>query len=220
MLNGGCPWPGGWLYRHRADRGMGISCYIIRRGSTQVCSSATSPIDIIDNRYIIDDGRSMDVLNIIIAHVDIGNMVAGTKDPIVGRWPVTAEGDADIYPGSYGRPAVIASVLSPGDPGRGPFISRHPHPSIVIVVEPVAIMKRRPTPAITRYPGPAFVSIDPVPAGAILTEIAASCRHPYISIIRIIHPGAIRAELIIKDLEADAGLSLGRYLPYPGDKAC
>lgn len=199
---------------------MGISCDIVRCGSTQIGSSTSAPIDIINNRYIINYGRIMYVAHIIVAHVDTGNAVAGTEGPVVCGRPVTAEGDADIHPWAHGCPAIVTAIFAPGDPGRGPFIAGRPHPSVGIVVEPVAIMKRRPAPAIAGNPDPAFVCINPMSAGAVGAKAAASCRYPYIPIIRIIHPGAIRAELIIKDLEADAGLSLGLYLTYAGNKAC
>jgi hypothetical protein len=159
-------------------------------------------------------------MNIIIAHIDIGDMFPWAESPIVDRRPVSTKGDADINSRPYGRPAIIAPVFSPGDPGRSPFISRRPHPSIGIVVKPVPIMKGGPAPTVIGYPGPAFLCVDPVSAAAIRTEATASCGNPYISIIRVAHPGAIRAELIIKDLEADACLCMGVHLSYPGNKTC
>ena len=198
---------------------MGISCHICWFRTPQI-SVTTSPVDIIDDGDIVDDRGIMDIPDVIVAYVDAIDMFSGAKGPIVGWGPVTAERDADIYPRSHRRPAIITSGFAPGHPGWRPLISRSPHPAIGVIVKPVAIMKGSPAPFVARYPCPAFIGVDPISIGPIRAKVAARSGNPYISIIRVVHPIAIRAQLVIKDLEADVGLCISCYLPYTGEKAC
>jgi len=147
-------------------------------------------IDVVDNGDIVDD-RS--VSHIIIADIDAGNMLSGAENPITCRRTIRAECNANVYPRTDRRPAIIPTILAPGDPGRRPIVSRHPYPSIGVVVEPAAIMESGPTPAIVGDPGPSIFRIHPMATGAIRAETSADSRHPDIAVIRIADPGAERA---------------------------
>jgi len=167
---------------------MGKSFHIGRLRPSEVGVSIPS-IDVVDNGDIIDD-RS--VSHIIIADIDAGNMLSWAGNPITCRRAIRAECNADVYPRAYRRPTIIPAILAPGDPGRRPIVSRHPYPSIGVVVEPVAIMESGPTPAIVGDPGPSIFRIHPMTTGAIRTETGADSRHPNITVIRIADPGAER----------------------------
>lgn len=170
---------------------MRISCHIIGRRPPQICTPSSSPVDIIDDSDIIDHGRCVNITDIIIAYVDAGYMIPGAEIPVADRWTIAAERNAYIHAWPYRRPAVVVTILSPGNPGWGPFISRHPHPAIRIVIKPVSIVKGGPSPAVFRYPCPPFIRIDPVPARTIRPETITSSGYPYISIIGIAYPGSI-----------------------------
>lgn len=130
-------------------------------------------VHIVDDGDIVNDRGVADIVYIIVADIDAGDMLPGTKIPISRRWTIGAIGDADVYAGTDGRPTIIAAVFAPGDPGRSPFITRGPHPSIRVVIEPIAVVEGSPAPAIIGYPGPAILRIDPVTAGAIGTKTGA-----------------------------------------------
>lgn len=198
-------------YGHRPDGGMGKSFHIGRLGPAEISTSVPS-VDIIDDGDIIDDRGSTNVPDIVIADVHAGDTFPGTKDPIAGGRPVSAVSNADVYPWTDRRPTVIASVFSPGHPCRGPFVSRHPHPSIRVIIKPVAIVEGGPAPAVIRDPCPSVLRIYPVAARAVRSEPCARARHPYIAIIGIADPGAIWAQLIVEYLEtyADLGTRLLR----------
>lgn len=196
-------------YGHRPDGGMGKSFHIGRLRPAEISTSIPS-VDIVDDSDIIDDRGSMHVPDIIIADVHAGDTLSRTKDPIIGRRPVSAVSNADVYPWTDRRPTIVASVFPPGHPCRGPFISRYPHPSIRVIIEPVAIVEGGPAPAVIRDPCPSFLRIYPVTARAVRSESCARARHPYIAIIRIADPGAVWAQLIVEYLETYADLGTRR----------
>ena len=134
-------------YRHRANGGMGKSFYIGRLRSPEI-SMPISSIDVIDNGDIIDHRGSMHIAHVVVADIDAGDMLPGAEGPITCRGTISAECNADVYTRSNRRPAIVTAVFAPGDPGRRPFISRHPYPSISVVIEPVAVVKRSPAPAV------------------------------------------------------------------------
>jgi len=175
-------------YSHRANGGVGKSFHIGRNGASVISTAAPTRPDIIDHGNFIDHCRVADIIYIIVAHIYIGYPVAGTKIPVIIRRPVAGERDTDIDMRPHGSPAIITSVFSPGDPCRGPFITGRPHPSIRVVIKPVAIMKCSPAPAIIGYPGPAIFRIDQVPPGPIWTEAFPAGRHPDIAIAGIFDP--------------------------------
>jgi hypothetical protein len=71
-------------------------------------------------------------------------------------------------------------------------------------------MKWRPAPAIIRHPGPAIGCENPVTGTPIGTEPAAyGSRYPHVTILIIIHPGAIGRKLVIENLKTDGALAVG-----------
>ena len=192
-------------YSHRPHRRMGKSFHIACLGSPEI-RAPISPVDIVNHRNIIDDRGIMYIPDIIITDIHTGDTVSRTKIPIICRRPVSAVSNANVYPGTDGRPTIIASILAPGDPGRSPFISRHPHPSIRIIIEPVAIMESGPTPTVIRDPCPSIIRIHPMTSRAIGSESAPCIRYPHIAVIRIADPGTERAQLIIEHLKTHVDL--------------
>jgi hypothetical protein len=166
--------------------------------------SASVDIRLIDDRRVIDDPFTIATANIVPVHVGSRNIPVPHEPPMIMVVSVAsskAQGDRDAR--SHGSPAVIAIRMSPGHPRRTPFIVRNPHPSIIIVVVPTAVVKGCPAPTIIGYPCPAVVRVDPVTPRRVGGEIRFGIRQPYVSILRVIHPLAIRAQLVIKQLKAD-----------------
>src|SRR6185437_3525155 len=64
--------------------------------------------------------------------------------------------------GRQWRPAAVIVVISPGNPGWSPDRVGRPAPAPVPIVEPAAIMKRRPAPGIIRDPAPAAIGVGPM----------------------------------------------------------
>jgi len=198
-------------YSHWPDCRMGKSFHI-RRLRTSEIRTTISSVDIINDRDVIDDRSSTYVPDIIIADIHTGNTLPGTKIPIIGRRPVSVVDNANVYPWTNRRPTIITTVFPPGDPCRRPFISRDPHPSVIVIIEPVSVVKGGPTPTVIGDPCPSVLGIHPVATRTVRPEAGSCTRHPDITVIRITDPGAEGTQLIIKHLEAhtDLGTRLRR----------
>jgi hypothetical protein len=174
---------------------MGIFLHILRIGTTHVGSmtgSASPAVNIVNHGNIINNCCAVDIRHIIIVDINAGYTFTGHKIPIISRGSVTSP-DADVDSGSYWRPAIIMVIFPPGHPCGSPLIAGSPHPSIRIVVKPVAIMKRRPAPIVIGNPGPAILRVNPISAAAIGPETMTDrSRNPHISVFRVTHPGPIR----------------------------
>src|SRR5205823_13764971 len=59
------------------------------------------------------------------------------------------------------RPADVILARSPRDPGRRPFVTRHPNPTDAPQPDPASIVIRGPAEWLVRHPGPARVGINP-----------------------------------------------------------
>jgi hypothetical protein len=105
-------------------------------------------MNIINDGNVFNHGNIRIVVNIIIVHIGSAHVSPGHKSPVINRGPVGIPGRGNLDVGSDGSPAIIATGFAPGNPGRCPIISGHPHPSIHIVVKPVPIVKRSPSPAV------------------------------------------------------------------------
>lgn len=167
---------------------MGKSFHIGRLRPSDIGMSIP-PTNIVDNGDIIDD---CSIVHIVIADIDAGNMLSGAGNPITCRRAIGAECNADVYTRPDRRPAIVSAVFAPGHPGRSPIVSRHPYPSIRVVIEPVAIVESGPAPAIAGYPCPAVIRIYPMATTAIRPKTRARSRYPYITIVRIADPGVER----------------------------
>ena len=86
------------------------------------------------------------------------------------------------------RPSAVAAAITPAHPCRGPLITWNPNPAIVWIVGPPAIVVAGPSPWIVRYPCVTIFSHCPMPACAIWPEITFFIRHPYVTVLRVIHP--------------------------------
>jgi hypothetical protein len=69
------------------------------------------------------------------------------------------------------RPADIILARSPGNPGRRPFIPRHPNPTDPAEPEPAPIVISGPPERLIGDPGPTRVAIDPA-ALCVRTPVA------------------------------------------------
>lgn len=176
-------------YRYGANSGVGKSFHIGGLRSSQI-SMSVAPVYIVDDSDIIDHGGSMYITHIVIADIDAGDMLPWTEVPITGRRAIGGECNADVHTRTYRRPAVITAIFAPGDPGRGPLVSRHPYPSVRIIIEPVAVVECGPAPAVIGYPCPTILRVHPVATGAIRAEAGAGAGHPYVSVVGIADPGA------------------------------
>jgi hypothetical protein len=186
---------------------MGKSFHIGRLRSPEI-SMPIPPVYIVNDSDVIDDRGIMDIPDIVIADVHAGDTLPRTKGPIMRRRPVAGISNADVYPWTDRRPTIITTVFAPCDPCRSPFVTRYPHPSIRVIIEPVAIVEGGPTPTIIRDPCPSVGCIHPMTTCAVRSETGACARHPYITVIRVAHPGAERTKLIVEHLETDAGLGV------------
>src|SRR5581483_6932120 len=95
------------------------------------------------------------------------------------------------------RPAAVICRVPPTHPGRSPNMVRPPAPAAVFVIEPAAIMKRRPAPGIVGPPIPSAICVDP--AAAIKVRLPAmvshaNCRLPATPGSGDINPTAIRSQ--------------------------
>jgi hypothetical protein len=189
---------------------MGIFFHVAGLRPPHIMPPPATGVDIIDNSNIVYNGHIGIIVYIVTAHVRPSYIRPGEKGPVIGRRPVTVPGFTNLNIGPYGCPAIISAIFSPGDPCRGPVIPWHPHPSIGIIIKPIAIMKRRPSPVVVGEPGPAVRRKNPMPRSSIRPEPCTDrSGYPYITIPVIIHPGSVRCELLIKNLKADRSLSAG-----------
>ena len=107
----------------------------------------------------------------------------------------------DQFVGRERCPARVFIAIAPVDPGRRPFIARHPEPAQTAVESPSAIMIDDPAPirlGVVGYPVPSpLVRIDPMPVlvGTPIRRHGAG--HPHFAKPRV---GTPRAILFKRDL--------------------
>src|SRR5690606_11612005 len=81
------------------------------------------------------------------------------------------QGDVYMYTHTHARPkrrpAVLASTLTPRNPSWYPFVSRNPHPTIMVAVVPATVVERCPSPVIVRIPCVTIFRVYPVSVGGI-----------------------------------------------------
>src|ERR1035441_3159929 len=91
------------------------------------------------------------------------------------------------------RPTAMAAAIPPAYPGRSPYPIGCPAPAQAIVLEPTAIMERRPAPRIPRHPIPPAIRIDPPATVAIRPPSGIGDNHrrlPATSVARHLNPRA------------------------------
>ena len=149
-------------------------------------------------------------MNKIIIYVGPGYIAPGNKGPIVCGRAIGTPGRTNFDVRPDRRPAIVPAIFSPGYPGRCPVIPGNPHPAVTVIIKPITIVERSPTPVIIRNPGPSIRRKHPVSRASIRTKSRADgSRYPHISVLIIIHPRSIRRKLVVKNLEAYGSLGPG-----------
>lgn len=155
-------------------------------------------ISIINDRGIVNNihGLSGGIIAGIRTGVDI---TAGNKCPPGIRHIISrAEREIDTDTGAHWRPAIVSTALTPVYPSRPPGTSGNPYPAIIGTLRPTAVVERRPSPGIVRNPHIAIFGHYPMAIGIIGTEITSCVRGPYITILRIVQPLAVRREVVVE----------------------
>lgn|GEM_PF-5171562 len=134
-------------------------------------------------------------------HIALIHIPVGQESPVVSREIYV---DVDIYSRSHRCPAVITTPASPSNPSRRPLVTRDPRPAVVIVPVPPPVMERSPSPRVVRHPHVAMVGHHPVTVGGIRMKISSHARNPYAAIRAVIDPPAMRTQLVVKHVEANA----------------
>lgn len=153
-----------------------------------------SSADIIDHLGIVDDRNIVRVADVVIIDVSSSKIPVADERPVIGRYIIIiAVPYCDADTRAKRRPAVITFGSSPGHPSRAPLVIGNPHGSVVWVVIPATIVKRRPSPWIIRNPCPSLIGIYPVAVSGIGNKSGSNIGSPDISIIRTFKPRSIGA---------------------------
>jgi hypothetical protein len=131
-----------------------------------------------------------------VVHIPVGQ-----KCP-VKPWNVDAY--IDMNARAHGCPSVVTTTTSPAHPGRCPFITGNPCPSVVIVVIPSPIMERCPAPRVFRNPSVAVIGHHPISVGCVGMKISSNIRNPNPAISAIVDPSAVGPQFIIENIERNA----------------
>ena len=109
------------------------------------------------------------------------------------------------------RPADVILARSPRDPGRRPFVTRHPNPADAPQPDPTSIMIRGPAEWLVRHPGPACVGINPatICVGSPTASSLGFAWLPDITVVRRFPPRAVRFQLPVKCAVRIARASFG-----------
>jgi hypothetical protein len=106
-------------------------------------------IGIVDNGSPIDDTPYIRPGCAVAVYIGLHEMTIAYKSPVRIRNPRSdVDGYIDIQPGTEGCPSVVATSITPGHPGRAPFVAGNPHPAVVIIKMPPAVVKRPPAPFV------------------------------------------------------------------------
>jgi hypothetical protein len=108
------------------------------------------------------------------------------------------------------RPANVTVARAPGDQGRAPIVTGHPHPTVARIIDPAAVMIGRPAERLFRDPEPAILGHFPMPDSIGSPGSADADRNPDPAVISAQHPAAIRRQLGKEDPEI--GLAVVREL--------
>jgi len=93
-------------------------------------------------------------------------------------------------------PTDVGITLSPGNPRRRPFITRHPNPTDIAQARPTSVVIRRPTEWLFRDPSPAGIGVNPVAIGVGTPGPRLRlARLPDVTVIGGLAPIAIPVEL-------------------------
>src|SRR5688572_29027362 len=119
-------------------------------------------------------------------------VMAGHRKPEAGR-RVVADADSDR---SERRPRDVSAAVSPGDPRRGPFISRDPAPPAQVRAEdPAPVVERRPAPRVVRDERPSMTRVAPLPVRVRPPARRPSVRDPDETVLGCVDPATVRRQL-------------------------
>ena len=109
------------------------------------------------------------------------------------------------------RPADVILARSPRDPGRRPFVARHPNPADAAQPDPTSIVIRSPAEWLVRHPSPARVGINPatICVGSPTPSSLGFAWLPDITVVRRFPPRAVRFQLPVKCAVRIARASFG-----------
>lgn len=98
------------------------------------------------------------------------------------------------------RPADVIVALSPGNPGRRPFITRHPNPADAAQPRPASVVIGGPTKPLFGNPGPAGIGVNPAPV-CVRSPVSRSfcfAGLPDVAVITRLKPRAVWIKLGIE----------------------
>jgi hypothetical protein len=113
---------------------------------------------------------------------------------------VNATAPIEARLGRQRGPADIILARSPRDPGRRPFIARHPDPANATQPQPATVVVSRPPKRLLGNPRPAGVAINPAAfgIGPPIAGLFCLTRLPDVTVIARFAPLAVGIELLIK----------------------
>src|SRR5262245_45436456 len=131
-------------------------------------------------------------------------------------WNETPRGAIDVVidveaGGGEGNPTDVAITEAPIHPGRTPDCVRNPHPAVVRVENPPAIVKRCPTPWVIALEGPTVVGVFPVAGGQIRPKINSDdgwVRPPHAAKTADDDPLSVGRQRAIEDFDGNADRGL------------
>lgn len=109
--------------------------------------------------------------------------------------------DMNVDPRAHRCPAVITATASPRYPGRRPFVTGDPCPSVVIVIIPPSIMERCPSPGEVRYPGVSIIGHHPISIGCIRMKLSPNVGNPDAAVMTVVDPSSVRSQFVIENVE-------------------
>ena len=170
-------------------------------GGTTVIPVVIVDIGVVDDGGPVVNRRAVAV--VVTMHVAVVHISVGQEGPVAGR-----QVDVDVYvdAGAHGCPSVVSTTTSPANPGWCPFVTGNPCPSVVVVIVPSSVVERCPSPGVVGDPGVAVVGHHPISVGSIWMEVTSHVGDPYPAMCSVVDPTAVRAQLIVEEIEADPSI--------------
>ena len=105
------------------------------------------------------------------------------------------------------RPADVVITAPPRNPGRTPFISRHPAPAYFIELNPTAVVVGDSTEILVAYPGPSGIRVAPVSVGVRAPVPVHSTWLPDPAVAVGVAPVTVGRKGVVEEVEADSRFS-------------
>jgi len=115
-----------------------------------------------------------------------------------------------------GRPANVILARTPRNPGRRPFLSRHPNPADAAQPHPPAIVISCPAEGLIRDPRPTGIAINPVAfrVGPPIARVLGVARLEHIAVLLRFSPFAVGIELFVKHSVGRRGTRFGTITSF------